>query len=83
MNNIKVLCLLSVLFFFFSSVIFSQHGDPQNRRVGTLNSNQIKTVFMNTGVIAQPGTEGPRFGWIHPDNGYVGDMSIVLVYNFQ
>jgi hypothetical protein len=28
MNNIKVLCLLSVLFFFFSSVIFSQYGDP-------------------------------------------------------
>ena len=78
MNNNKVLCLLSVLFFFFSSAIFSQHGDLQNRRVGTLNSNQIKTVFMNTGVIAQPGTEGPRFGWIHPDNGYADDMSIVL-----
>lgn len=78
MNNIKALCLLFVLFFFFSSAIFSQHGDPQNRRVGNLNSNQIKTVFMNTGVIAQPGSEGPSFGWIHPDNGYVGDMSIVL-----
>jgi hypothetical protein len=33
---------------------------------------------MNTGVIAQPGTEGPQLGWIYTQNGYAGDLSIVL-----
>ncbi len=61
-----------------SSFVNAQHGDPLNRRVGTIDANQIKSVFMNTGVIAQPGVEGPRFGWMYANNGYAGDMSIVL-----
>ena len=48
------------------------------RRVGVIDANKIKTVFMNNGIIAQPGAEGPRFGWVYPQNGYAGDISIVL-----
>ena len=64
--------------FLFSSILIAQHGTPNMRRVGNINANQIKTVFTNTGVIAQPGTEGPRLGWVYQYNGYAGDMSIVL-----
>ncbi|RPI62762.1 MAG: hypothetical protein EHM44_06300, partial [Ignavibacteriales bacterium] len=78
MCDFKVTGSLFILYFFFTSILIAQHGDPQNRRVGNLDANQIKTIFTNTGVIAQPGTEGPRFGWIYPHNGYAGDMSIVL-----
>jgi hypothetical protein len=67
--------LISVI---FSTLALAQHGDPQNRRVGNLDANQIKTVFTNYGVIGQPSSEGPQFGWIYPQNGYAGDMSIVL-----
>ena len=76
----KVLVLVSsvLISILFSSFIVAQHGDPQNRRVGNINANQIKTVFTNSGVVAQPGSEGPRFGWIYPQNGYSGDMSIVI-----
>jgi hypothetical protein len=76
----KVLVLVSSVLtsILFSSFIVAQHGDPQNRRVGNINANQIKTVFTNSGVVAQPGSEGPGFGWIYPQNGYSGDMSIVI-----
>ena len=78
MSDFKVTGSLFILYFFFTSILIAQHGDPQNRRVGNLDANQIKTVLFNTGVIAQPGTEGPRLGWVYPQNGYAGDMSIVL-----
>jgi hypothetical protein len=63
---------------FIFSITFAQHGDPINRRVGNIDANQIRTVFGNWGVIAQPSVEGPQFGWIYPQNGYAGDLSIVL-----
>ncbi len=40
--------------------------------------NQVRTVFSNYGVIAQPGTEGPRGAWKYDANGYVGDVSPVV-----
>ena len=78
MKNIKLLFSFVAIISFFPSIILAQHGDPLNRRVGVIDENQIKTVFGNWGVIAQPGTEGPQFGWIYPQNGYAGDLSIVL-----
>jgi hypothetical protein len=78
MKKIQLLISVLIISFFYSSNIFAQHGDLINRRVGNIDANQIKTVFGNFGVIAQPGTEGPQFGWIYPQNGYAGDMSIVL-----
>ncbi len=76
----KVLVLVSIVLIsiLLSSFIVAQHGDPQNRRVGNIDANQIKTVFNNYGVVAQPGADGPRFSWIYPHNGYSGDMSIVI-----
>ena len=76
----KVLVLVSsvLISILLSSFVLAQHGDPQNRRVGNIDANQIKTVFNNYGVVAQPGTEGPRFSWKYSPNGYAGDMSIVL-----
>ena len=78
MKNTRIFFSFLIIPLFFTSIIFAQHGDPQNRRVGNINSNQIKTVFSNTGVIAQPGTEGPQFSWKFNSNGYAGDMSILL-----
>jgi hypothetical protein len=78
MKNFKVLCMLLFLSFIYTSFLYSQHGTPNMRKVGVVDANQIKTVFNNFGVIAQPGSEGPRYGWIYPHNGYASDMSIVL-----
>lgn len=73
----KVLYYLLVSFFLHTSLI-AQHGEPQYRRVGNLNANEVKSVFNNFGVIAQPGNEGPRFAWKFSDNVYAGDISILI-----
>ena len=63
--------------FLFGSQMFAQiqRGTPTARRVGIHDGNQVKTVFSNSGVIAQPGDEGPRAAWKFKSNGYVGDVS--------
>jgi hypothetical protein len=53
-------------------------GTPNFRKVGVHRGNQVRTVFSNYGVIAQPGTEGPRGAWKFDANGYVGDVSPVV-----
>lgn len=78
MKKIRTAFLIIVVAFFVTPSIYAQHGDPQNRRVGVIDINQIKTVFMNQGVIAQPDVEGPQFGWRYPLNGYAGDMSFLI-----
>ena len=78
MKKVISLGFFLVITSFYASVTIAQHGSILNRRVGVVDENQIKTVFNNYGVIAQPGSEGPRFGWIHPRNGYAGDLSILL-----
>ena len=50
-------------------------GTSTFRKVGVHRGNQVRTVFQNTGVIAQPGAEGPRGAWKYDANGYVGDVS--------
>lgn len=52
-----------------------QRGDPTYRRNGVHNGNQVKTVFTNYGVIAQPGDQGNMAAWRNANNGYVGDIS--------
>lgn len=78
MKKIRTAFLLIVTSFFVSTCIFAQHGSIINRRVGVVDNNQIKTVFMNQGVVSQPGIEGPQMGWIFSQNGYAGDMSLIL-----
>lgn len=53
----------------------TDRGTPNFRKVGVHRGNQVRTVFSNYGVIAQPGSEGPRGAWRYDANGYVGDVS--------
>lgn len=73
---IVLLFLLSVLpFEVFAQQRITERGTPNFRKVGVHRGNQVRTVFTNYGVIAQPGTEGPRGAWRYDANGYVGDVS--------
>ncbi len=79
----KYYLLLAILFLISSSDILSQEritdrGTSNFRKVGVHRGNQVRTVFSNYGVIAQPGTEGPRGAWKFDANGYVGDVSPVV-----
>lgn len=81
--SIKHYLLLAFLLLFSSSEILAQlritdRGTPNFRKVGVHRGNQVRTVFSNYGVIAQPGSEGPRGAWKYDANGYVGDVSPVV-----
>ncbi len=81
--TIKYYFLLAFLLLFSSTEILAQlriteRGNPNFRKVGVHRGNQVRTVFSNYGVIAQPGTEGPRGAWKYDANGYVGDVSPVV-----
>jgi hypothetical protein len=52
-----------------------QRGDRTFRKIGIHRANQVRTVFGNWGVIAQPPTEGPPAAWKNDANGYIGDVS--------
>lgn len=76
---------MSRLFAFFTFAlllltitVFAQRGTPDARRMGTLHGNNIKTVFTNSGVIAQPTTVVPRGAWMYENNGYIGDLSFMI-----
>lgn len=78
--NIKYLIIaLAILSILPLEVIAQQRiterGTPNFRKVGVHRGNQVRTVFTNYGVIAQPGNEGPRGAWRYDANGYVGDVS--------
>lgn len=81
--SIKHYLLLAFLVFLSSADILAQdriinRGTSNFRKVGVHRGNQVRTVFSNYGVIAQPGTEGPRGAWKFDANGYVGDVSPVV-----
>ena len=81
--TIKYYFLVAFLLLFSSAEILAQlriteRGNPNFRKVGVHRGNQVRTVFSNYGVIAQPGTEGPRGAWKYDANGYVGDVSPVV-----
>lgn len=59
----------------FTQQRITERGTPNFRKVGVHRGNQVRTVFTNYGVIAQPGNEGPRGAWKFDANGYVGDVS--------
>lgn len=67
----------SIMFLISMNLIAQQieRGTPTARRTGIHDGNQVKTVFNNSAVIAQPGNEGPRAAWKFRGNGYVGDVS--------
>ncbi len=53
----------------------TERGTSVFRKVGIHRGNQVRTVFSNWGVIAQPGTQGPAGAWKYDANEYVGDVS--------
>ena len=72
--------IIGLILLFFPVENFAQQritdrGTPNFRKVGVHRGNQVRTVFSNYGVIAQPGNEGPRGAWRYDANGYVGDIS--------
>lgn len=54
------------------------YGNPTNQKIGVHSGNLVKTVFTNAGVIGQPSTGGPRGAWIYDNNGYIGDISLMI-----
>ena len=50
----------------------------QYRKSAIMNANQVRTVFGNWGVIAQPADQGHRGAWRNDNDGYVGDVSIFV-----
>ena len=67
------------LFFLLVTFIFTQNdsGDIY-RRYGIHNGNLVRTVFSNYGVVGQPGDKGPRGAWLNDNNGYIGDVSLLV-----
>jgi hypothetical protein len=82
----KVMKFKNLLFIFTVAVLFNSglyaqligRGDPKAERIGTHNGNQVRTVFSNFGVIAQPTNMSPRGAWKYDANGYIGDVSPVI-----
>ncbi len=77
MNTFKKLLFLLLILISTSITLVAQigKGDPTARRTGIHRGNQVRTIFGNWGVIAQPGDQGPRASWKYDTNGYVGDVS--------
>lgn len=75
---LAIIVLLTSADDIFSQQRITQRGTPNFRKVGVHRGNQVRTVFSNYGVIAQPGEEGPRGAWKYDANGYVGDVSPVV-----
>ena len=48
------------------------------RRYGIHNGNLVRTVFGNWGVVGQPGDKGPQGAWLNDNNGYIGDVSLLV-----
>lgn len=75
--------MLCFLLLISSLEIFPQQrittrGTSNFRKAGVHRGNQVRTVFSNRGIIAQPGDNGPRGAWKYDANGYVGDVSPVV-----
>ena len=73
MSRSNIILLLIIL----TIPSYSQSGS-QYREHQILGANQVITVFSNWGVIAQPEDQGPRGSWLHPNNGYLGDFSLLI-----
>ncbi len=59
-------------------IVFMQESGREYRRHGIHNGNLVRTVFSNYGVVAQPKDDGPRGAWVHDNNGYIGDVSLIV-----
>jgi len=73
----KILFFVVIATMMAPIVVLAQSG-AEFRRSGIMDGNLVKTVYGNWDVIGQPGSRGRRGAWIHPNNGYVGDVSIMV-----
>lgn len=74
---VKILLIAGIALLSLSLQVLAQSG-AEYRRAGIMDGNLVKSVYGNWGVIGQPGTRGNRGAWINPNNGYVGDVSILV-----
>jgi len=58
-----------------AQVHVTTRGTYTFRKAGVHRGNQVRTVFSNYGVIAQPSDQGPQGAWKYDADGYVGDVS--------
>lgn len=83
MKIVNYFLIIILLLILLPEEIFSQErvtarGTSTFRKTGVHRGNQVRTVFANWGVIAQPGDQGPQGAWKFDTNGYVGDVSPVV-----
>ena len=69
---------LLILLGFAGYPLFAQQSSDAYTRVGELNSNNVKVIMMNNGVLGQPSTYGPTVSWKYDHNGYFGDLSFLI-----
>lgn len=73
----RTLSSLFILFILVSLATAQQSG-RNYRRASVMSGNLVKTVFGNWGVIGQPAERGSRGAWIYENNGYIGDVSLLV-----
>ena len=66
-----------IILFLFINSVYAQSGRIY-RNYGILDSNNVKTVFTNGGVIGHPVGMGPRGAWPYATNGYIGDFGLFV-----
>ena len=67
-----------ILFIVFQVIWNQEESGDIYRRYGIHNGNLVRTVFSNWGVVGQPGDKGPRGAWLDDNNGYIGDVSLLV-----
>ena len=81
-NHLYIFILFSASLVVTHSVTLAQVGNTpsgrQYRLSAVMNGNQVRTVFGNWGVIAQPIDTRPRGAWKDDNNGYLGDVSPLI-----
>ena len=75
MNLIKKYILILIL---YSFILSQEESGDIYRRYGVHNGNLVRTVFSNWGVVGQPGDKGPQGAWLDDNNGYIGDVSLLV-----
>jgi len=68
---------INIILLFSITFLQEESGDIY-RRYGIHNGNLVRTVFSNWGVVGQPGDKGPRGAWLDDNNGYIGDVSLLV-----
>lgn len=77
-KHLKKFLWFVLMAFVMAPIAVSAQSGAEFRRSGIMDGNLVKTVYGNWGVIGQPGARGRRGAWINPNNGYVGDVSIMV-----